>query len=82
MPNGTGFEDSWTPGGGWTAWQNHSGVLGSGLAPVFDLNGGDLRIFGVGQGTNGTVWGAALTPSGAFSGFGNMGGTLQDGDMS
>ena len=79
--SGTTFNDSWTPSGGWAAWQNRSGTLGSGLAPVFDSNSGDLRIFGVGN-ANGTVWGAALTPSGAWDAWGNMSGTLQTGDMS
>jgi hypothetical protein len=79
--NGTSFDDSWTPGGGWTAWQNHNGVLGSGLYPAYDPNAGELRIFGVGQGTSGTVWGAALAPAGAFTAWGNMSGGLQTGDM-
>jgi hypothetical protein len=79
--NGTTFDDSWTSSGGWAAWQNRNGAIGSGLAPVFDPNSGDLRIFGVGQ-TNGTAWGAALTPSGAWEAWGNMNGTLQTGDMS
>ena len=79
--SGTSFDDSWTPGGGWTDWQNHSGVLGSGLYPVYDPNAGELRIFGVGQGASGTVWGAALAPSGSFTAWGNMSGGLQTGDM-
>jgi hypothetical protein len=78
--NGTGFDDSWTPGGGWTAWQNRNGGLGSGLDPVFDPNSGDLRVFGVGN-ANGTVWGAALTPAGAFSAWVNINGTLLTGDI-
>jgi hypothetical protein len=79
--NGTTFDNSWTPSGGWSGWNNRSGVLGSGLVPVFDPNSGDLRIFGVGQ-SNGTVFGAALTPAGGFDAWGNMSGTLQTGDMS
>jgi hypothetical protein len=78
---GTTFDDSWTVSGGWAAWANRSGGIGSGLAPVFDPNAGDLRIFGVGQ-ANGTVFGAALTPSGGWDAWGNMSGTLQTGDMS
>jgi hypothetical protein len=76
----TTFDDSWTPSGGWAAWQNRGGLIISAIDPVYDLNGGDLRTFGVGP-SNGTVWDATLNPSGTFSGWVNMSGILQSTDF-
>jgi hypothetical protein len=76
----TTFDDSWTPSGGWTSWQNRGGLIISGIDPVYDLNRGDLRTFGVGP-SNGTVWDATLNPSGTFSGWVNMSGILQSTDF-
>jgi len=78
--NGTTFDDSWTLSSSWGGWTNRSGGIGSGLAPLFDPDTYELRIFGVGG--TGTVFGAALTPSDSWDAWGNMGGTLQTGDMS
>jgi hypothetical protein len=78
--NGTTFYDSWTTSGGWTAWQNQSGDITSGIPAVYDLNSGDLRAFGVGP-SNGTVWDGSIVPSGTFSGWVNMGGILESGDL-
>jgi hypothetical protein len=76
----TSFYDSWTPSGGWTAWQNKSGLISSGIDPVYDVNSGDLKAFGVGP-SNGTVWEASIAPSGAFSAWANISGILKGGDL-
>jgi hypothetical protein len=78
--NQTSFYDSWTPSGGWTAWQNKGGLISSGIDPVYDVNSGDLKAFGVGP-SNGTVWEASIAPSGAFSAWANISGILQGGDL-
>jgi hypothetical protein len=76
----TAFDDSWTSSGGWTSWQNRSGYIISGIDPVYDLNSGDLRAFGVGP-QNGTVWDATMDPSGSVSSWANIDGILQSGDF-
>lgn len=69
-------EDTWRPGVGWSGWKNKGGTLStSGLAAVYDPQRATMHVFGVGN-ANGTVWGASYTPSGTFSGWSNMSGTM------
>ncbi|MEV6849298.1 glycoside hydrolase, partial [Actinoplanes sp. NPDC051411] len=70
--DGHGYSDVWTPGGGWSGWQDLGGQLVSDVSAV--QFGQQMQVFG--RGTDGHGYSDVWTPGGGWSGWQDLGGQL------
>ena len=70
---GTVFERSWTPAGGWSAWNNLGAELSGGPFAAYNPAVHSMQVYGLG--TNGDIYVNSETSTGAWAGWKNLGGT-------